>query len=302
MDTPPFHLLLAGMTLFLLSCLREEIVDIDLGQNDSYLVVQCFLCPQADTTYVLVSRTIPYGSWDTVSFGVFDAVVEIKDGMGHTLSVPLRPGNFPIYTFPNSLLPLTPGGSYHLSVTAPGYPAITSSTVIPEYKAEWETLDSAGSYWQNLEGEWDDKFQKLIVTGTWTRPTTNYGYRVGQEGVHADSVLYGSGTESLSGSETVTSNSVRYFYSDAKASIGRQNGSTIVLYSGYLPCILMTCNQELDNYLKIMESSLEDVSAGDLLEATIQGSVHPVYYSNIQGGFGIFGAYQYSYRFIHVRH
>ena len=108
--------------------------DVDLeGQfNETRkLVLYARLCPQLDTTYILLSSTkLLYGG-DTGDFpNISDAIVELSADGDHWVRA-----SYDIvhsrYIITRQEFPIVEGGTYHIRATYPGYPDVAASCTVP---------------------------------------------------------------------------------------------------------------------------------------------------------------------------
>jgi len=118
---------------FLYSCEKEA--DITLPSAESELVVYSLLSPQ-HTTSVNVSLSQPlYNNVNSNEYPpVTNALVTINDGQAtYTLSQVYLSGQpTGIYFIPSTQMPVVAGETYHLTVTTPDGKNVTAETTVPE--------------------------------------------------------------------------------------------------------------------------------------------------------------------------
>ncbi|MCR4856819.1 MAG: DUF4249 domain-containing protein [Bacteroidales bacterium] len=119
----------------LTTCVFVGCVD-DVNLEDQFnetrkLVLYARLCPQLDTTYILLSSTkLLYGG-DTGDFpNISDAIVELSADGDHWVRAPYDIVHSR-YFITHQELPVVEGGTYHIRASYPGYPDIAASCTVP---------------------------------------------------------------------------------------------------------------------------------------------------------------------------
>lgn len=139
------------------SCIREDIIPINLKNTEPKLVVIGFLTP-GKTIQVYVGRTQPFGKYPILrsDFKELNATVTLKNETG--LEKTLHKGNetVPIYSISQEDFPIESGKSYSIQVNAPNYPVVGATTTVPAQKATWKTITLFPHEVEyNLKGTWD---------------------------------------------------------------------------------------------------------------------------------------------------
>ncbi len=107
-------------------------VDIEGQFNETRkLVLYARLCPQLDTTYILLSSTkLLYGG-DTGDFpNISDAIVELSADGDHWVRAPYD-NVHRRYMITRQEFPVAEGSTYHIRASYPGYPDIAASCTVP---------------------------------------------------------------------------------------------------------------------------------------------------------------------------
>ena len=120
-------------TLFPLTfsrCVDEVHIDQDFHESQK-LVLYCRLCPQLDTTYILLTNTVLlYASHSNEIEVLKDGVVELSaDGQTWTRAAydPARQHFF----LTKEEFPVAEGGTYYIRASHPGFEDISSSCTVP---------------------------------------------------------------------------------------------------------------------------------------------------------------------------
>ena len=117
-------------SLLLFSCVDEVHIDQDFHETQK-LVLYCRLCPQLDTTYILLTNTtLLYASSNSEMTNLKDGMVELSaDGQTWTRAAydPARQQFF----LTKEEFPVTEGGIYYIRASHPGFEEVSSSCTVP---------------------------------------------------------------------------------------------------------------------------------------------------------------------------
>ena len=117
-------------SLLLSSCVDEVHIDRDFHETQK-LVLYCRLCPQLDTTYIMLTNTtLLYASSNNEMMNLKDGVVELSaDGQTWTRAAydPTRQQFF----LTKEEFPIMEGHTYYIQASYPGYEEVSSSCTVP---------------------------------------------------------------------------------------------------------------------------------------------------------------------------
>lgn len=131
-----FLIYLVLLTSILFSC-TDKVTDIDLPAVESKPVVTCYLSPQDSIITLILTRTIPANVIDTASYYITDASVEISQGNLVTNLV-YNP-EFRYYKADTSQFKIREGVTYFLKITTKDNKVIHSSCTIPTIKLQFNS-------------------------------------------------------------------------------------------------------------------------------------------------------------------
>ena len=118
------------LSLLLFSCVDEVHIDQDFHETQK-LVLYSRLCPQLDTTYILLSNTtLLYASSNSEMTNLKDGVVELSaDGQTWARAAfdPTRQQFF----LTKEEFPIMEGHTYYIRASYPGYEEVSSSCTVP---------------------------------------------------------------------------------------------------------------------------------------------------------------------------
>jgi len=263
--------------IFLLVRCQKEVTNIKLPETNPKLVAGCFISPQDTLIVVTLTRSNPiFGSGHNSSNNSFvtDASVIISNGI-NAVAVPYNNTNWQ-YELQASAFPVLSGKTYYLNISTPKGENVSARCAVPPSNLSSMTIDfiDTTSSEQKINVKWTDIPNQI-----------NY-YRVFAQTVMQDSFM----------------NDTTYFemYSDNSLQNdnekdGQEMSSKLNAYSSYggtnniigYDFYLLNIDEEYYKYYR----SLENFSYGDPF------SEPSPLYTNINGGLGVFAAYQK----IHVR-
>lgn len=246
------------------SCVREEVISLDVENNSHKLVVLGFLTP-GDSIQVYVGRSIPIGS-PAIGSNELNASVFLSADNGEQVELKLENPNIPIYTCSQMDFPIIEGTRYKIEVSASGLQTVTSSTQVPKEKALWTSTVLSQS--NDGQGEF---------IGTWNaladESDVDYGVSV---------YLKSEPRDLLIGNESIIPVHQTYRV--------QRN----VYYGNNMHAVLITRTKPVGDFSKMAELTIEMSSyySGAGFFDIISGfkGVIPEE-SNILGGLGVFGAY-----------
>ncbi|RQP15576.1 MAG: DUF4249 family protein [Parapedobacter sp.] len=253
------------------ACIREEVAELPEQYTTPRLFVYGVLSVD-DWIRIYVAQTVPYGKADfkQEDFRVDEAVVTLRDDRGRETTLRKNSDDPFVYQVRQSAFPLAIGQTYHLRVEASGFTPVTASTTIPAERADWKRLSllSAGDV-------------EYVVNGYWDTLQNDHLYGYGVVYSYGDEATIGHGNEG----------------------IARVDGGYSVqsdLYMGgrdAVRVLLLTRDEHFSAYSKASELAT-DVAlnyTNAYFVDFISGfkGVFP-YYSNIEGGTGLFGSFRMS--------
>jgi hypothetical protein len=265
----------------LYGCIRE-VKNIDLpAPKDSKLVVGCFISPEDSIIKATVTKShSPYGFIDTGYPVVADAEVMISDGMISKQLIYSVDDS--LYMLNSNLFPILSGKTYYLTVSAPGHQSVKASCSVPSeintsLQLDIDSTVKSVSPIREVKYRLDINWQDL--------PGRSHYYRAFAEG----SIIIH--TETPPKTDTTYYSTSYPVTSDRDEDGGRFSfkNQTLDTYSsdlGYLKInelvvSLLTIDVNYFEYYQWMRNP----GGGPFAEPKIV-------YSNIEGGHGVFGAYQ----------
>lgn len=253
------------------ACIREEVAELPEQYATSLLFVYGVLSVD-DWIRIYVAQTVPYGKADFQQddFKVDEAVVTLRDADGRETVLHKNPDDPFVYQVRQSTFPITIGQTYHLRVEAPGFTPVTASTTLPAERADWKRLSLVSA------GE-----SEYVVNGYWDALPNDQLYGYGVVYSYDDKAAIGHGNEG----------------------IARVDGGYSVQYDLYMGTrkgvrvLLLTRDEHFSMYSKASELAADvalNYTSAHFVDF-ISGfkGVFP-YYSNIEGGTGLFGSFRMS--------
>lgn len=140
---------------FTVSCVRQDIIDIDVKNKQAKLVILAYLTP-SDSVRVYIGKSIPFGKSDEDS-DVFDATVILTNTKDEAVQLTLSEPSIPIYVCSQKDFPILEGHTYKIKVSVPNLKTATAVTTVPIQKAIWtsarisQTNDGISAF----SGAWD---------------------------------------------------------------------------------------------------------------------------------------------------
>ena len=249
---------------FMASCVREEVISLDVENNSDKLVVLGFLTP-GDSIQIYVGRSIPMGS-PTIDSNELNARVFLSADNGEQVELKLEKPNIPIYTCSQMEFPIIEGASYKIEVSASGLQTVTSSTRVPKEKALWTStvLSQSNDGQGEFIGTWDALADESDV---------DYGVSV---------YLKREPRNLLISNESIIPVFQTY------------RVQRTVYYGSNMEAVLITRTKPVGDFSKMAELTIEmssyysDAGFFDIISG-FKGVIPEE--SNILGGLGVFGAY-----------
>jgi hypothetical protein len=254
----------------------ETYVDVDIPQQESKLVVVCFISPQEPITKISVSASSPLFKETSVNIydQITDAEVEISDGQ-ITYTVPYD--EIQGYHFDNTSFPINAGVSYTLTVSAPGFKPVRATTKVPSATAFLENAEVSFVY---VAGTNSDANQNLNFNLSWLDQEIEDNY------YGLEFYFYGLDYESHYFSSLATDKD-KNLQQINKSFSGPSTFGGVTETPSFRVYLL---NASESYYL--FKNSLMNQNNGDPF------SEPTLIYTNIENGFGCFGAYNGSSRII----
>lgn len=272
-------LLLVGIT-WLVSCKREA--TIELPSQDPRLVVTCFISPQNPNITAVVRTSIQkyngsyvnYTKKGTTENDVTNAMVMLTDG-SKNIQIPFDT-LLSCYNIESSQFSIESGKSYTLTVSTPDGKKVTASTTVPT--GTLQTEYSKPNFKMDSEFQVEFSFNVIVKD---IPNQTNYV-----------AAYYNIMTITTATSPYIYIPPDEPFIFETDEELNREGYNGTVSYFNYtgdtitsIPVTLLTLNCSKEFYL-FNKSSREAVyNDGNPFGEPI------LVYSNIEGGFGCFGAY-----------
>jgi len=265
------------------------VVEIPNHDYEGQLCVQCFLCPQQDSVLAILTMSPPWNQWIEIGseqFWITDADMWISSVSQGEKRMIKTSGNKPIYGFSQKEFAILPGETYRLSILTEDSLWITAETTVPRVKIIWNHFDTLYRFDQETEGRVGTY---MAIEGSWM---------VGDESIDAVAI----------NNITITDNATNWvLYSQAivrNATLDKTIGlqkfrkniqiNPTIGYEQVLSGLLITPSPEYGNYLRCMELNDLNLSNTEEWNKAFQSDNLPFGFSNIIGGIGIFGSYQYA--------
>lgn len=287
----PTAIVSVGM-LFLPSCFLEKNIEYPVVPN--VLAVNCFFSPQK-TWAVEVTKTMSYADTSRYFETIKNAKVEVYDENGlRADSLTFEGGVYKGKTFPK------PGLRYVLKASAPGFPDVQASDAtppLPAYKMEWakqpdrrvdvfgDTLEvtrlNLDFIWQDAPGQKNYYYYSAYHHNEYVYGGQKYSY----DQWLTDFQLYQPSTV-----ETITH--TKRVFSDAAF-----NGKNFKLRGYIMPWKDGKSPKAEFKMGVLSESYFRYLTEGSSTVGNEDGffSSNAPFYSNVQGGLGIFAGYDWRY-------
>lgn len=143
-------------------------VDIEDQGDIRKLVLYCRLCPQMDTTYILLSNTQSIFGHDNQGLSyITDGTVELSADGNHWVQAQFDP-LLKRYLITKKAFPVVEGGTYHIRASHPDYEEVSASCTVPlthDVGFRYDTVSTDGDvHWgepynlphKDLYVEWRD--------------------------------------------------------------------------------------------------------------------------------------------------
>lgn len=112
------------------ACVDEVHIDQDFHETQK-LVLYCRLCPQLDTTYILLTNTtLLYASSNTAMMNLKDGVVELSAD-GHTWTRAAYDQSRQHFFLTKEEFPIEEGHTYYIRASHPDFEDVSSSCTVP---------------------------------------------------------------------------------------------------------------------------------------------------------------------------
>lgn len=106
-------------------------VDVENYGETRKLVLYCRLCPQMDSTYILLSHSqLIYGQDNSDTPNISDGTVELSADGSHWVRATYDPRR-QRYIVTREEFPVVEGGTYHIRASYPGFQDVSSTCTVP---------------------------------------------------------------------------------------------------------------------------------------------------------------------------
>ena len=106
-------------------------VDVENYGETRKLVLYCRLCPQMDSTYILLSHSqLIYGQDNSDTPNISDGTVELSADGSHWVRATYDPRR-QRYLVTREEFPVVEGGTYHIRASYPGFQDVSSTCTVP---------------------------------------------------------------------------------------------------------------------------------------------------------------------------
>ncbi len=281
-----FYIMKNNILLFALiifsGCSRKEKVDgFSFPEVQPMLAVFCLLTPGDSifaniTTIRAVTDQLPTDKKGMPTYiRIPDAIVMLQNNLTQQKIVLTYKNVNGVYGAKQSNFKIAPGTSYTLYVSRPNFPSLLSTCKIPNQKAIFNSFTYGSAYnSDNVSG-----LRLRRVEGRWQDASTD-----------TDSLNYFVATKYRFIPPVDTASAIHYnqYISKVGTTYFYQNDDGIDPYPQYY--YLFTVSREMGRFYQMAETMVAITSSGtgDFFGA-YQGIVPE--YTNIQGGYGVFGGY-----------
>lgn len=123
-------MLATGLTFLFSACVDDVPIDREFNETQK-LVLYSRLCPQLDTTYILLSNTeLLYSSTHQETLNLKDGVVELSADGNHWVRASYLDEKEHFFLTKEEF-PVQEGGTYYIRASYPGYEDVSSSCTVP---------------------------------------------------------------------------------------------------------------------------------------------------------------------------
>ncbi len=273
--------LLLILCFLLQSCMERTEIDFPSLEEDAKLVVYGAITPGKDVT-VFVAHTLPIDIENTKDLEVvylFDAEVWLFNiTRNDSIRLELSNDSVSNYSCSKDDFEITKGESYQLFVSVDGYPSVSASTTVPEVAAIWEDDWELSTVSVLFDGDYYDDF---IFTGSWEIPSGDQYQFVATHFIFE----YGATRKDYNFNYDIT-DSIARFESENFPSWKSSEHSTYFT--------LVTADRNLytyaENFTFYNEVHEKVYDSDDGIYIDLFRGIMPEY-TNIEGGYGIFGSY-----------
>ncbi|MCG6191414.1 DUF4249 family protein [Maribellus maritimus] len=263
------------------SCIEKTEVEIPSLEEGSKLVVYGAITPGRDVN-VFVAKTFPSSTDSIVAIEdvyLFNADVFLyKQNRDDSIRLQLTNDTVPYYSCSKEDIELLKGETYKLYISVDGYTPVVASTTIPENAAVWEDDLRLITISLEIDGSYYDEYKFI---GSWKIPSGNK-YQFVSTNFFFSTVRIAYGYN---------------FNYNIKDSIALFESETFPTWESYehSTCItLITADKHLykyaENYIFFNEVTDDLHYNTDGMYLDLFRGIMPEY-TNIKGGYGIFGSY-----------
>jgi len=267
--------------VLLQSCMERTEIDFPSLEEDAKLVVYGAITPGKDVN-IFVARTLPIDIENTKDLEVvylFDAEVWLYN-ISRNDSIRLQLSNDTVSNYGCSTegFEITKGESYQLYVNVDGYPSVSAGTTVPEVAAVWEEVWELSTVSVLLDGDYYDDY---IFTGSWKiLPDDQYQF-VTNHFIFE----WGMSREDYNFNYDITDSIARF---ESETFPSWKSSEHLTYFT------LVTADKNLytyaENFTFYNEVHEEVYDSEDGIYIDLFRGIMPEY-TNIEGGYGIFGSY-----------
>ncbi|MBN1181585.1 MAG: DUF4249 family protein [Bacteroidales bacterium] len=312
-----FYLIIA--VLMFSACYREDIIEIDSSGFSKKIVVYSVISPQTDSIYVTLFET------NSDFIQLFDTSVVIPTGKVVLASetdqfilkqIEVKPA---VYACSQHDFPIRKGKTYHLTVEIEGYTKTIAKTHVPDKFCQWEETPTIN--YGIIDIPLGGTFFSYFFNGFW-EPSCNineknyFGYKTGGiiyelEPTLNESTGYRGFHYRVTDSVYYQSKGFRIIEADAHYSIIEHEQNMEIsdyIFEGFavefkngaiwkpngiiyknITYYLLTVDENYSNYLNMLAKYQERGNYGE--DSLLSFSWIMPSYTNIEGGYGVFGSY-----------
>ncbi|MCF8360064.1 MAG: DUF4249 domain-containing protein [Prolixibacteraceae bacterium] len=322
----------------LFSCVREEFLDLDYSRFETKLVLFSVISPQTDSIYVALSKIcseLDSIEFDSISLPTGEVILSCEENKIQLKQLSAKPA---VYGCTQTEYPIERGKQYKINVTVDGYPPVTAKTTVPARFSKWHNTkqpvygitnypDYHSEYTFNFESEWilpekeseQNYFAyrgKGIIYVLEPALDDTIGYRGFQYRV-LDSIPYQSPLIVNEGVQSTTDKGVNMFsllikedcagYEEVITEGFEYSMTTSYTPNGriiqYLTFYIFTVDEHFAAYKEmcgLYDSEFDGNVIRDLFFSMYKGIMPS--YTNVEGGYGLFGSFGYDSVFFDVHH
>jgi hypothetical protein len=315
------------LILLLTSCYREEVLEIDSSNNGEKLVVYSVISPQTDSIFVSLAQTNgDLSQLFDIKASLPPGEVVISSGEHHVQlkQLSIKPA---VYGCSQKEFQIEKGKEYTLTVKVEGYLQVRATTKVPDEFCRWEKVKPPTygiKYWPGgsgfaeysyfFEAEWKP-LKNVLEKNYWAYRTGGIKFKLeatpndslGYRGFHyrvIDSLNFQNKVADVYKPEDtgmISSNSGNLKYStsideDVAIEYGIPSGFSVQtkcqpsgeVYRN-LTFYLFTFDEHYSSYWELVKQYDEASGSFNYPFSSFNGTLPS--YTNIEGGFGIFGSY-----------